>query len=138
MYIEIRIGVAIICGVNSAKSKGHLKFAARDIVVEIFIDVRAQKFKEEFVDMKSVQRVVILLKDASQQGGVCHGYKYRCCIIRVENTRHVEYEISREKAYILTEETVVQESPYVCIVRKSYRAEFGEQRAVAGRCAQAS
>ena len=63
----------------------------------------------------------------------------RRCIIRLENTRHVEYKLSREKAtYVLTVETIVQELPYDCIVGKSYRAEFGEQRAVASRCTHAS
>ena len=42
------------------------------------------------------------------------------------------------KQHVLTVETIVQEPPYDCIVRKSYRAEFWEQRAVAGRCAHAS
>jgi len=66
--IEIRIGVAIISGFNFANNKGHIKFAARDIVIkDIFFIVGFQKYKEESVDVEIVQRVVILLKDESQQ-----------------------------------------------------------------------
>jgi hypothetical protein len=73
--IEIRKGVAITCGFNFGKSKGHIKFAARDIVIDIFFIVGFQKYKEESVDVEIVQRVGMLSKDEPQEGGVCHGNK---------------------------------------------------------------
>jgi hypothetical protein len=73
--IEIRRGVAISCGFNSRKSKGHIKFAARDIVIEDIFIVGFQKYEEEFVEVEIVQRVGMLSKDESQEGGVCHSNK---------------------------------------------------------------
>ena len=53
--IEIRRGVAIICGIYPVKNKGHPKIATRDIVVEGIIIVHARKFEEKFVNVEIVQ-----------------------------------------------------------------------------------
>jgi hypothetical protein len=64
--IEIGRGVASTCGFNFGKSKGHIKFAARDIVIEdIFFIVGFQKYKEKSVDVEIVQRVGMLSNDES-------------------------------------------------------------------------
>jgi len=60
--IEIKRGVAIIGGIYPAKSKGHPKIVARDIVVEDI--VRARKFEEKSMDVEIVQEIGILSKDA--------------------------------------------------------------------------
>jgi hypothetical protein len=50
----------------------------------------------------------------------------------IENTRYVKNKRPCQKtAYALTENTVVQESPYVCMVRETDRNEFREQSRVA-------
>jgi len=74
--IEIRRGVTNACGFNFGHSKGHIKIAVRDIVIkDIFFIVGLQKYKEESVDVEIVQRVGMLSKEESQEGGVRHGNK---------------------------------------------------------------
>jgi hypothetical protein len=56
MYeIEIGSGVAITGGFNSDNGNGHIKLAARDIVIEdiVFI-VCFHKYEEEFFEVENV------------------------------------------------------------------------------------
>ena len=57
MYeIEIGSGVAITSGFNSDNGNGHIKFAARDIVIKGIFIVGFQKYKEEFFEVENVYR----------------------------------------------------------------------------------